>query len=398
MVFMVLVSGDSERVEADLLLAFDLFLKDVDDVRCGVLQHIGDFLPYVTPPIRENYLPVLCEMVSHTTPTNWRPRETLAYQLPDLLGLFTPQSTYTVIAPLCFALLEDAVAEVRERTFKSFGPLIDCFGEDHSEWREDVLAKLLQLAHSDSSFKRQIFLHVSVHLAHSSLSQDTFITHLLPPLTTLATDPVLPMRIAFAKNLGAYPSWVLHHPLMITAVENMEKERTRDVKHFMSVFKARRPSMAELLGGMEVVMTLLPPTVKEVKEDMADVGPADTTTTTTTTTMITSDSSSSTDSGSLCNGNSCSSTSSSSLVKESLLVESEAVHGGGRSPDGGAPPDVEEGEGGVIAVVEEATRAMTDGIAKPEEVIMVDVTTSSTTTSATATTTTTTSPVDITVA
>lgn len=246
-------------MESELLFAFDLFLKDVDDVRSGVLQHIGEFLKYVSPTTRENYLPVLCEMVSRTTPTNWRPREILAYQLPDLLGLFSPQSTHTVISPLCFALLEDAVAMVRERTFKGFGPLIDRFGEEHAEWRDAVLNRLLSLADSDSSFKRQIFLHVAVHLARSSLTQESYIAHILPHLARLAFDPVVLLRIAFARNLLDYPDWVLHHPSMLAALEAMDHEATKDVRHFMSVFKHRKPSIGESLGSSLEVMPLVGP-------------------------------------------------------------------------------------------------------------------------------------------
>ena len=64
--------------EAELLSTFDLFLRDLDEVRVGILSHIGDFLQVLSPTCRESYLPVLNQIKENIPGLNWRFREILA--------------------------------------------------------------------------------------------------------------------------------------------------------------------------------------------------------------------------------------------------------------------------------------------------------------------------------
>lgn len=48
-----------EQAESDLLPAFDLFMRDIDDVKTGVIKHVASFLSTLSPGTRESYLPVL---------------------------------------------------------------------------------------------------------------------------------------------------------------------------------------------------------------------------------------------------------------------------------------------------------------------------------------------------
>lgn len=201
-----------ERVEKELLFAFDYFLRDVEDIRMGVLQTMAKFLATLSPATRHKYLPVLCEVITRTTAAQWRPRETLAGQIPALLPLFPVQALHTVFSPLCFALLEDPVASVRERTFTAFGPLFDAFGKDDDEEGEEggqdaMLGRLLVMAVSDTYVKRQLFVHVALALPSTSqtLLRERYIAQVLPRLVRLAKDPVPIVRISFAQYASLLP-------------------------------------------------------------------------------------------------------------------------------------------------------------------------------------------------
>ncbi len=51
-----------EQAEADLLPAFELFLRDLDEIKMGVVTHISEFLEALTLECRESYLPVMQEV------------------------------------------------------------------------------------------------------------------------------------------------------------------------------------------------------------------------------------------------------------------------------------------------------------------------------------------------
>lgn len=167
-------------------------------------------------------------MISRTTPTNWRPREVLAGQLPELIALFSEESAQHVLSPLCFALLEDPVSAVRDRAIPSFAPLVERFGEAHADWRGAVLARLLALADSDTYTRRQLFLHIAGRLASGSMPRPLFLSEVLPRLLPMAADPVPNIRIALAADVGHYPAWLLEQhaakPLLIQLLTDENKD------------------------------------------------------------------------------------------------------------------------------------------------------------------------------
>ena len=65
---------------------FDYFLKDLDEVKVGVVASIAPFLRALSPEARHKYLGAIVEMRAETD--NWRFRHTLAMQLADIGPLF----------------------------------------------------------------------------------------------------------------------------------------------------------------------------------------------------------------------------------------------------------------------------------------------------------------------
>jgi hypothetical protein len=67
----------AETTEQSLLPTFELFLRDLDEVKVGVIRHLASFLAVLSSPHRIQYLPVLSE-ISAEDNVNWRFRRLIA--------------------------------------------------------------------------------------------------------------------------------------------------------------------------------------------------------------------------------------------------------------------------------------------------------------------------------
>ena len=83
----------------------------------GVMRHLADFLRMLSVPCRVSYLPLLHEIIHSTNPFNWRLRQCLAVQVPDLLLLPPPELVFNTLYLLIITLLQDPVASVRRDSF-----------------------------------------------------------------------------------------------------------------------------------------------------------------------------------------------------------------------------------------------------------------------------------------
>lgn len=102
-----------ELTATDLVPIYDGFIKDLDEVRIGVLKHFATFLKILKPVDRCQYLSRLSDFLATDNEWNWRFREELATQLLEIVSLFSPSDVAQSIAPLSFQLLVDKVAAVR---------------------------------------------------------------------------------------------------------------------------------------------------------------------------------------------------------------------------------------------------------------------------------------------
>jgi hypothetical protein len=104
-------------VTEDLLPVFDGFIKDLDEVRIGVLKHLSEFLALLPDKERRSYLPRLADFLKLDNEQNWRFRQELAVQLQTVVGLFSPADSAQSILPLALTLASDRVAAVRHPAF-----------------------------------------------------------------------------------------------------------------------------------------------------------------------------------------------------------------------------------------------------------------------------------------
>eukprot|EP00741_Cyanophora_paradoxa_P023681 tig00021612_g22875.t1 len=101
-----------EVTAGTLLPIFDGFLKDLDEVKVGVVRHLAAFLRLLEPEARARYLPAV-EAVAREE--NWRFRKLLAKQLEDLAAIFDAPALPRVLLPVALRLCRDPVHRVRHR-------------------------------------------------------------------------------------------------------------------------------------------------------------------------------------------------------------------------------------------------------------------------------------------
>lgn len=93
---------------------FDGFIKDLDEVRIGVLNNLARFLKLITPAQRGVYLPRLADFLQTDSEWNWRFRQELARQLLAAVALFRPPDAAKHLAGIAHELMCDKIAAVRQ--------------------------------------------------------------------------------------------------------------------------------------------------------------------------------------------------------------------------------------------------------------------------------------------
>lgn len=93
---------------------FDGFIKDLDEVRIGVLNNLAHFLKLITPEQRSAYLPRLADFLRTDNEWNWRFRQELARQMMMSVSLFKPCDAIKHLGGIAHTLMCDKVAAVRQ--------------------------------------------------------------------------------------------------------------------------------------------------------------------------------------------------------------------------------------------------------------------------------------------
>ena len=97
----------SELTTRDLLPIFLAFMKDLDEVRYGILQNLAAFLKLLLRPQQQGILPKISEFLKMDNNRNWRFRHTLAEQIIDLVDIYTSSEVKEYLYPIGLVLLND---------------------------------------------------------------------------------------------------------------------------------------------------------------------------------------------------------------------------------------------------------------------------------------------------
>ncbi|XP_072751644.1 serine/threonine-protein phosphatase 4 regulatory subunit 1 isoform X5 [Anoplolepis gracilipes] len=214
-----------ELTATDLVPIYDGFIKDLDEVRIGVLKHLATFLKILKPSDRCQYLPRLSDFLATDNEWNWRFREELATQLLEIVTLFSPNDVAQSIAPLSFQLLIDKVAAVRNVALELITRIMHYLSTEDAlvtslihELRDTLVLNAKKWIH------RQIYALVCSHLIRTdAITGNKFSNEMLPCLISLSGDRVPNVRLAVARTMAIDVIGMGLDTLGMEAMEEVER-------------------------------------------------------------------------------------------------------------------------------------------------------------------------------
>ncbi|XP_073861700.1 serine/threonine-protein phosphatase 4 regulatory subunit 1-like isoform X11 [Macaca fascicularis] len=247
---LAVILGD-QLTAADLVPIFNGFLKDLDEVRIGVLKHLYDFLKLLHEDKRRDYLYQLQEFVVTDNSRNWRFRYELAEQLILILELYSPSDVYDYLMHIALKLCADQVSEVRWISFKLVVAILQKFysNSESALGLHFINELIIRFRHCSKWVGRQAFAFIcQAVVSKECVPVDQFVEHLLPSLLSLASDPVPNVRVLLAKALRqmllakAYfrNAGNPHLEVIEETILALQSDRDQDVSFFAALEPKRR--------------------------------------------------------------------------------------------------------------------------------------------------------------
>merc|ERR1712223_1792781 len=187
----------------DLVPIFNGFIKDLDEVRIGVLKHLADFLKLLGEEERNSYLPRLEEFLKMDNERNWRFRLELTEQLGILVPIFSADQLTAHLAPIAITLVQDKVAAVRKAATQVLSVMLGSLQSagELELCRSTVTSLVSCLATSSHWTRRQTYAQLVGQLL-TALPWQEVSAHLLPHLLNLSEDRVPNVRLQVANVIG----------------------------------------------------------------------------------------------------------------------------------------------------------------------------------------------------
>uniref|UniRef100_A0A803VDY0 Serine/threonine-protein phosphatase 4 regulatory subunit 1 n=1 Tax=Ficedula albicollis TaxID=59894 RepID=A0A803VDY0_FICAL len=245
---LAVILGD-QLTAGDLVPVFNGFLKDLDEVRIGVLKHLHDFLKLLHVDKRREYLYQLQEFLVTDNSRNWRFRAELAEQLILLLDLYSARDIYDYLRPIAFSLCADKVSSVRWISYKLVSEMVKkLYMASTPTFVVDLMNELVEKfcrCHKWSGRQTFVFICQTV-IEDDCLPMDQFAEHLLPHLLHLASDKVPNVRVLLAKTLKQtllekeyfLNSANSHQEAVEQTIMALQMDGDSDVKYFASIHPA----------------------------------------------------------------------------------------------------------------------------------------------------------------
>ncbi|XP_044071338.1 serine/threonine-protein phosphatase 4 regulatory subunit 1 [Siniperca chuatsi] len=242
---LAVILGD-QLTAADLVPIFNGFLKDLDEVRIGVLKHLYDFLKLLHADKRREYLYQLQEFMVTDNSRNWRFRYELAEQLILIIELYSHYDVYDYLRQIALTLCSDKVSEVRWISYKLVVEILQklyaCRADDLG--LNFINELTVRFCHCPKWVGRQAFAFICQAVVEEDcMPMEQFSQHLLPSLLSLSSDPVANVRVLVAKALRqsvmekAYfkePGCAYSDELEETVMA-LQSDKDRDVRFFASL-------------------------------------------------------------------------------------------------------------------------------------------------------------------
>merc|ERR1712130_657423 len=222
----------------DLVPIFNGFIKDLDEVRIGVLKHLADFLKLLGEEERNSYLPRLEEFLKMDNERNWRFRLELTEQLGILVPIFSADQLTEHLAPIAITLVQDKVAAVRKIATQVLSVMLGSLqSAGELELCRTTVASLVScLAPSSHWTRRQTYAQLVGQLL-TALPWQEVSSHLLPHLLNLTEDRVPNVRLQVANVIGHVLSeeWYAdtscpEHERLISSLTMLAADKDPDVR------------------------------------------------------------------------------------------------------------------------------------------------------------------------
>uniref|UniRef100_A0A8D0L2R9 Serine/threonine-protein phosphatase 4 regulatory subunit 1 n=1 Tax=Sphenodon punctatus TaxID=8508 RepID=A0A8D0L2R9_SPHPU len=245
---LAVILGD-QLTAGDLVPVFNGFLKDLDEVRIGVLKHLHDFLKLLHLDKRREYLYQLQEFLVTDNSRNWRFRAELAEQMILLLDVYSTGDIYDYLRPIALSLCADKVSSVRWISYKLVSEMVKkLFLAPTPTFVVDFMSELVEkFCRCPKWSGRQTFVFICQTIIEDDcLTMDQFAEHLLPHLLQLASDRVPNVRVLLAKTLRQtllekeyfLNSINSHQEAVEQTIMALQMDDDNDVKYFASIHPA----------------------------------------------------------------------------------------------------------------------------------------------------------------
>lgn len=239
----------TDVAEKSLTNALDLFLKDLDEVKLGVIANIDQFLSVLTPATRDKYVGPICAVPLDSE--NWRLRHAVAAKLGHVVKLVSPRIVGEEVVDLVMRLLDDSVMDVRCCTFFSAAAVLVHLDKGDNRSAYDMYANnIFSMATRPNFQARQMFLYILQQLLEMPEGTKQA-EQMLDKLPALADDKVSNVRYVAARILANSalnnPQWQAH-PKVLAARDKLAQDKEHDVAQ-LAVSKLPRladPSIAAL--------------------------------------------------------------------------------------------------------------------------------------------------------
>lgn len=191
--------------DSSLVTAFEMLLRDLDDIKLGVVLNVDRFLAMVPVEKRARLVTLLCHVPLESE--NWRLRNEVAKRIGLVGVLLTPTSpALSSVTALVQRLLDDSVMEVRASTYQPAAVLLKHLRSTPEGAVTDnanvYLSAILVLATRPSFQGRQMFAYVTQQAAEVGADEDVS-EFLLHSLKTLAADRVSNVRMVVRRVMEA---------------------------------------------------------------------------------------------------------------------------------------------------------------------------------------------------
>lgn len=240
---LALILGQKICVE-DLVPVFNRFLKDLDEVRVGVLQHLFEFISILSKEQQKYYLPIFSEFQNSENTRNWRFRKNLSEQLIYLVRLYTEEEISEYLCPIALQLASDRIAEVREYSFGLLLILLQrLYKYNDLQLLNKFVAMIISLGYNYQHWvKRKACVQIYLKLLETTwYNKSHFIQDFLSSLLNLCTDVVANIRLISAKAISALVRSPYYQSLpeadevrkhVESTVENLQTDSDKDVRYF----------------------------------------------------------------------------------------------------------------------------------------------------------------------